>query len=162
MNTAKLEKKLTIRAYTLKNRRFPIFNWDKTYKSGEQNRIKKTLISLYARENWQELHVALWKWLAIDGERETWDWFETFGVPEVEYYSFACEMASSINPKHMCSACPLEHVSWMGCTNGFHDKWTYTHKLAERKELANEIANMKWNTSWTYAQKMAERERISK
>ena len=120
--------------------------WEKIYESGQEVCTKDILISLYAQEDWQELHIALWVWLSLDGERETWDWFKEFGVPEVEYYSFPCEMASRDKDKHMCSACPIEYDACLGCTNGLHDKWVYTHKLAERKELANEIANMKWIT----------------
>ena len=119
-------------------------NWETIYKSEQKDRIVKTLISLYAREDWHGLHVALWTWLSIDGERETWDWFEKFRVPEVEYYSFPCEMASRDKDKHMCSACPIEYEVCLGCCNGLHDKWVYTHKLEERKKLANEIASLEW------------------
>lgn len=119
--------------------------WVEMYESGQEVRIGEILISLYAREDWHELHIALWTWLSIDGERETWDWFKEFGVPEVEYYSFPCEMASRVKDKHICSACPIEYDVCLGCVNGLHDKWVYTHKLAEREKLAGEIANMEWH-----------------
>jgi len=118
--------------------------WEYLYAKKTIKDIKKRLEVDYKRRAWHALHIALWTWLSIDGEREKSEWFETFGVPEVSNYCFACEVAKIGT---VCVNCPIQHLEknylWQ-CANGLYEKWVCTRKIAEREKLAREIATMKW------------------
>ena len=118
--------------------------WERIYDKGKQKDIEKRLEIAYERKNWHELHIALWVWLSLDGEREKEEWFEMFNVPEVSNYCFPCEVAKI---GAGCVNCPIQRLEkndWSKCANGLYEKWVRTHKVAEREKLAREIATMKW------------------
>ena len=112
--------------------------WEYLYAKKTIKDIKKRLEVDYKRGNWHALHIALWTWLAVDGEREKEEWFERFGVHRVKHDCFACEVAQE------CFNCPMEQDSLEQCANGLYGKWIDTDKIAEREKLAREIATMKW------------------
>ena len=134
-------------------------NWGTIYESGQEVRIGQIIKSLYNIKNWHELHIALWTWLSIDGEREKAEWFDKFNVPEVKHYCFACEEAEMsfyypltdssageedcIKPS-FCHYCPLTNSTSDLCGTGFYDQWCHAN-LEQREELAREIANLEWN-----------------
>jgi len=126
---------------------FSIYFWETIYESGQDVRTEHLIKNLYEVEDWKELHIALWSWLSLDGEREKHEWFERFNVPEVRSNCFACKVASTIDANRACQACPIGTDEVGRCAKGLHSQWVSTHKLAERKELANEIANMEWDIS---------------
>ena len=124
-------------------------NWANIYDGGDAHKIIK---GLYDREDWQELHVALWAWLSFNGEREKPEWFEKFGVPRVSNDCFACEMAEASFddlPKwdqdclYVCHCCPLTDSPSIECLNGLYRKWLETFG-EEREEVAMEIASLEW------------------
>ena len=114
--------------------------WEYLYAKKTIKDIKKRLEVDYKRGNWHALHIALWTWLSLNGEREKEEWFSLFGVPEAINYCFACEAAQK------CVNCPLPQTQTggAGCANGLNEKWACTHEIAEREKLAREIATMKW------------------
>ena len=114
--------------------------WEYLYAKKTIKDIKKRLEVDYKRGNWHALHIALWTWLSLNGERGKSEWFETFDVPEARHYCFACVVALT------CVNCPLPRIKSRGveCANGLFEKWVCTHKIAEREKLAREIATMKW------------------
>ena len=112
--------------------------WEYLYAKKTIKDIKKRLEVDYKRGNWHALHIALWTWLSLDGEREKEEWFDKFGVHRVEHYCFACEVTKE------CVTCPMERNDLGKCANGLYEKWVCTHKIAEREKLAREIATMKW------------------
>ena len=119
-----------------------VSQWVEIYRSGTDGEIKAAIKAFYNKGYWQDLHVALWTWLSIDGEREKEEWFETFDVPEVASHCFACE-ATEIG----CVDCPIQQLEkndWSKCANGLYDRWVSTNKIAKREKLAREIATMKW------------------
>ena len=118
--------------------------WAEKYRTGTDGEIKDAIKTFYDMKAWHELHVALWVWLSLDGEREKREWFEAFDVPKVEHYCFACEVAATIDATYMCCACPLEQDSLEECTYGLYDQWVHTHKIAEREELARKGAELEW------------------
>ena len=131
-------------------------NWANIYDGGDAHKIIK---GLYDREDWQELHVALWAWLSFNGEREKHEWFDKFNIPEVKHYCFACEVAEisfyfpptkstseeedCMNPWTFCSYCPLTNPPSEKCLNGLYRKWLETFG-EEREEVAMEIASLEW------------------
>lgn len=118
-----------------------VYQWVEVYRSCTDGAIKAALKTLYNMKCWHDLHVALWTWLSLDGKRGKSEWFETFDVPEVTNYCFACVVAKE------CVNCPiqrLERNDWWKCANGLYEKWIDTDKIAEREKLAREIATMKW------------------
>lgn len=118
-----------------------VYQWVEIYRSGTDGQIKAVIKTLYNMKAWHDLHVALWTWLSLDGERGKSEWFETFGVPEVKGYCFACEVAQE------CVNCPIQHLErndWWKCANGLYDEWVGADKIAKREKLAREIATMKW------------------
>ena len=115
-----------------------VYQWAESYRSGTDGEIKAALKTFYNMKAWRDLHIALWVWLAMDGEREKSEWFEAFDVPKVEHYCFACEVAKE------CFNCPMERNGLWQCANGLYAKWIDTDKIAEREKLAREIATMKW------------------
>ena len=115
--------------------------WEYLYAKKTIKDTKKRLEVDYKRGNWHALHIALWTWLSLNGEREKEEWFEMFNVPKVSNYCFACEVA---NIGAGCVNCPIQRDDWGKCANGLYEKWKYTHKIAEREKLAREIATMKW------------------
>jgi hypothetical protein len=121
--------------------------WDIIYNSGEQIRIQNMLKGLYETKDWQELHVALWTWLSLDGKREKAEWFEMFNVPRVSNDCFACEQAkdylASVQSRGYCSHCPLTKSTAIGCLSGVYDQW-WKADFETRECLAEKIANMKW------------------
>ncbi len=118
--------------------------WEYLYAKKTIKDIKKRLEVDYKRRNWHALHIALWTWLSLNGEREKSEWFEAFNVPEVRSYCFACEMAATIDAKRVCHNCPMGKDEGGRCACGLHDQWVSTDKIAEREKLAREIATMKW------------------
>ena len=112
--------------------------WEYLYAKKTIKDIKKRLEADYKRGNWHALHIALWTWLSLNGEREKEEWFSLFGVPEVINCCFACEAANK------CVNCPMEQDKDGQCANGLFEKWVHTCKIAEREKLAREIATMKW------------------
>jgi hypothetical protein len=115
--------------------------WERIYDKGKQKDIEKKLEIAYERRNWHALHIALWTWLSLNGEREKEEWFEIFNVPRVSNDCFACEVA---NIGAVCVNCPMERNVLKQCANGLYTKWVSTNKIAEREKLAREIATMKW------------------
>ena len=118
--------------------------WEYLYAKKTIKDIKKRLEVDYKRGNWHALHIALWTWLSLNGEREKEEWFEMFDVPKVTNYCFACEVAEVADG---CIGCPIQQLQrndWMKCANGLYAKWIHTDKIAEREKLAREIATMKW------------------
>lgn len=113
--------------------------WERIYDKGKQKDIEKRLETAYERKNWHELHIALWVWLSLDGEREKEEWFGAFNVPGVKHYCFACEVAQE------CFNCPMEQDSLEQCANGLYAKWIHTDKIAEREELARKVAEQEWH-----------------
>ena len=122
-------------------------DWEAVYKSGQENFIRTILKAFYAQEDWHELHIALWTWLSIDGEREKWDWFQMFNVPRVSNDCFACEEAkgylASVQSGGYCSHCPLTKSTAIGCLSGVYEQWREAD-FEIRESLAEKIANMKW------------------
>ena len=119
--------------------------WVESYRSGTDGEIEAALKTFYNMKDWHELHIALWTWLSIDGERGKREWFKKFNVPEVKHYSFACEMASTIDATCMCCACPLEQDSLEECTYGLYDQWCGAESLGLKEILARKIAEMEWH-----------------
>lgn len=121
--------------------------WKIVYESGQEVRIGNMLKGLYEEKDWKELHIALWTWLSIDGERDKWKWFEQYGVPRVSNDCFACEEAKShlvgIQSGGSCYYCPLTKSTAIGCLGGVYDQWRKAD-FETRKYLAEKIANMKW------------------
>jgi hypothetical protein len=115
--------------------------WEYLYAKKTIKDIKKRLEVDYKRRNWHALHIALWTWLSLNGEREKEEWFEMFNMPRVSNDCFACEVA---NIGAVCVNCPMERNVLKQCANGLYTKWVCTHKIAEREKLAREIATMKW------------------
>lgn len=115
-----------------------VYQWVEVYRAVADGEIKAAIKTLYKMKCWHDLHVALWTWLSLDGEREKREWFETFDVPEVRNYCFACEVAKE------CFNCPMERNGLWQCTNGLYARWIDANKIAEREKLAREIATMKW------------------
>ena len=115
--------------------------WEYLYAKKTIKDIKKRLEVDYKRRNWHALHIALWTWLSLNGEREKEEWFEMFNVPRVSNDCFACEVA---NIGVVCVNCPMERNVLKQCANGLYTKWVLTDKVAEREKLAREIATMKW------------------
>lgn len=128
----------------MKNYTTKVSQWAETYRSGTDGEIKAALKTFYNMKAWHELHIALWVWLAMDGEREKSEWFEVFSVPEVRSHCFACKMAETIDAKWTCNACPMGKGEDGLCANGLWEKWVDAPKIAEREKLAREIAVMKW------------------
>lgn len=134
-------------------------NWVAIYESEQEVRIESMLKGLYRTKDWQELHVALWAWLSLDGEREKWEWFYEFDVPEVKQHCFACEQAeisfyfppTKSTPDddrvatNYCYYCPLTNSTSDLCGTGLYDQWCFAEDLERREELAREIANLEWN-----------------
>jgi len=131
--------------------------WEIIYNSVEQICIEKMLKGLYEVKAWEELHVALWTWVSLDGTKDKWEWFERFDVPEVKHYCFACQQAKksfyhcrlttedeNCKPEY-CYYCPLINWEAEECLNGLYYKWLSADLLEEREELAREIANLEWN-----------------
>ena len=112
--------------------------WAETYRSGTDGEIEAALKTFYNMECWQDLHVALWAWLSLDGERGKRDWFERFDVPEVTSCCFACEVAKK------CVNCPMERNCFGWCANGLFIDWRSTTDKTKRAELARKIAEMEW------------------
>ena len=112
--------------------------WEYLYAKKTIKDIKKRLEVDYKRGNWHALHIALWAWLSLNGERKKEEWFSLFGVPEAINYCFACEAAQK------CVNCPMERNVLGRCANGLYTKWIFADKIAEREKLAREIATMKW------------------
>ena len=124
----------------MKNYTTKVSQWAETYRSATDEEIKAAIRTFFNMEYWHDLHVALWAWLCLDGEREKSEWFKKFDVPEVRSNCFACKVAKK------CFNCPLPRKETRGveCANGLYEKWVSTHKIAEREKLAREIATMKW------------------
>ena len=114
--------------------------WVESYRSGTDGEIKAALKTFYKMEYWQELHIALWTWLSINGERGKREWFKKFDVPEVTSYCFACEAA-----KKECVNCPMERNRFGWCANGIFLDWRGTDDKTKRAELARKIAEMEWH-----------------
>jgi hypothetical protein len=120
--------------------------WEIIYNSVEQPCIEKMLKGLYGVKDWEELHVALWTWLSLDGKRRIKaEWFEKFNVPKVVSLCFACEVAAAIDITYMCLSCPMERDKDGQCANGLYEEWSFSRKIADREKLAREIANLEWN-----------------
>lgn len=138
-------------------------NWVETYESEQEVPIKDILKSLYAQDEWEELHIALWAWLSLDGNREKTEWFDKFDIPEVKHYCFACEEAEisfylpltelteeeeeeedCFKPS-FCNYCPITNSSAEECLDGLYYKWLRADLLEKREELAREIASLEWN-----------------
>lgn len=132
-------------------------NWANIYDGGDAHKTIKTLCD---ERDWKELHRAMWTWLSLDSERSEYEWFDTFGIPEVENYCFACEQAKEsfdCLPKWyqeeiadfdedyppFCHCCPLTDSAEPECLGGLCDKWLETY-LEEREEVAMEIASLEW------------------
>ena len=45
------------------------YQWVDFYRSGTDSEIKAALKTFYDMKAWHELHIALWVWLSLDGER---------------------------------------------------------------------------------------------
>ncbi len=113
--------------------------WAESYRSGTDGEIKAAIKTFYNTKAWHELHIALWTWLSLDGEREKREWFEKFDVPEVTSCCFACEAAKK------CVNCPMERNCLGWCANGLFIDWVYTRKKTGREELARKMAEMEWH-----------------
>lgn len=124
-----------------------IIGWKIVYKSIEQIRIENILKGLYEIKDWEELHIALWTWLSLDGKREKHEWFQKFNVPRVSNDCFACEQAkeylASVQSGGYCCHCPLTKSTAIGCLSGVYEQW-YKADFETRECLAEKIANMKW------------------
>ena len=116
--------------------------WAESYRSGTDGELKAALKTFYNMKAWHELHIALWVWLSLDGEREKREWFKMFDVPRVTHYCFACEVASTINAENVC---PLERDNSGKCACGLYSQWIDTDKIAEREELARKVAELEWH-----------------
>ena len=120
------------------------YQWVDFYRSGTDGEIKAALKAFYKMEHWQDLHVALWAWLSLDGEREKHEWFEKFGIPRVINYCFACVEAGEY-----CYYCPLTKPTAKhgyvlpACLNGLYDDW-WAADSEQKEKLARKIATMKW------------------
>ena len=114
------------------------YQWVESYRSGTDGELKAAIKTFYNMKAWHELHIALWVWLSLDGERGKREWFEVFDVPEVASHCFACEVAKQ------CVNCPIQRNDRAKCANGLYGKWVRTNKIAKREKLAREIAVMKW------------------
>ena len=112
--------------------------WEYLYAKKTIKDIKKRLEVDYKRGNWHALHIALWTWLSLNGEREKEEWFKKFDVPEVISYCFACEAAKK------CVNCPMERNCFGWCANGLFIDWRSTTDKTKRAELARKIAEMEW------------------
>ena len=121
--------------------------WEIIYNSVEQICIEKMLKGLYEAKDWEELHIALWAWLSLDGKREKYEWFQMFNVPRVSSDCFACEEAKNhlapVQSGGYCYHCPLTKSTAISCLNGVYDQW-YEADFETRESLAEKIANMKW------------------
>lgn len=142
------EKKMTCNTMSV--------DWGTIY-DGQEQEAEKIIKGLYDTKNYEELHIALWTWLSLDGTREEADWFDTFGIPEVRNYCFACERAqetfwcstkSATEDEYrpeFCSCCPITDRAEDECMAGLYGKWLGTY-FEERQDVAMEIADMKWTT----------------
>ena len=138
--------------------------WEYLYAKKTIKDIKKRLEVDYKRGNWHALHIALWVWLAMDGERAKSEWFDKFNIPEVEQYCFACEEAkisfyccpptksTSEEEEGCCNYCikpscryycPLTDSAAEECHNGLYDEW-WAADSEQKEKLARKIATMKW------------------
>ena len=121
------------------------YQWVDFYRTGTDGEIKAAIKTLYNMKCWHDLHVALWAWLSIDGEREKEEWFERFNLPKVTNYCFACEEA-----EEYCYHCPLTKSTskcgyvLLDCLNGLYEQWREADSLERKEKLAREIATMKW------------------
>ena len=124
--------------------RWHVNTWMACYEVGTREEVTHTLKHLYNNMDWHELHIALWVWLSMDGEREKNEWFKMFGVPKVENHCFVCEAAED------CHHCPLTKSTskcgyvLLDCLNGLYEQWNEADSLERREKLAMEIATMKW------------------
>jgi hypothetical protein len=133
-------------------------NWIKIYESEQE--AEEIIVDLYNEQNYKELHIALWTWLSIDGEREKHEWFDAFGIPTIKNDCFACEVAEAsfdCLPKwyqeeiigfgedcpYFCRCCPLIDKPFGECLDGLYRKWLETY-LEDREDLAREIASLEW------------------
>ena len=149
-------------------------NWFEAYEHNPEAEIEATIKSLYEAKNWEELHIALWTWLAMDGERGKYEWFIKFNVPEVRNHCFACVEAASKEEEegeddlYSCRYCPITDPAAEYCLDGLYEKWLARHYndhlienemrnseeltetllengfRVESEELAMEIANLEW------------------
>ena len=134
-------------------------DWGTIY-DGQEETAEKIIKGLYDTKNYEELHIALWSWLSLDSERSEAEWFDTFGIPEVRNYCFACKVAEtaySCLPKWyeeeiadfdeyrpaFCPCCPITDWAEEECLGGLYAQWLETY-LEEREEVAWQIANLKW------------------
>ena len=148
--TMKGEKKMTCNTMSV--------DWGTIY-DGQEQEAEKIIKGLYDTKNYEELHIAQWIWLSLDSERSEAEWFNTFGIPKVRNYCFACEVAQEAYyclPKWyqeeiadfdedcppFCHYCPLAD-SAEECLGGLCGKWLTTFG-EEREELAMEIASLEW------------------
>ena len=124
----------------------------KTIYDGQEQEAEKIIKGLYDTKNYGELHIALWSWLSLGGEREKHEWFEKFGVPRVSNDCFACEVAEASFdglPKwdqdclYFCHCCPLTDSPSIECLNGLYGDWLKTFG-EEREDVAMEIASLEW------------------
>ena len=129
--------------------------WGKIYDGGDAHKI---IENLYNEQNYKELHIALWTWLSLDGTKDKWEWFDTFGIPEVVNHCFACKVAETAYfclPKWerkrladedwppFCHCCPIIDKPFGECLDGLYGKWLETY-LEEREDVAMEIASLEW------------------
>ena len=120
------------------------YQWVEGYRSCTDGEIKTILKTFYKMECWQDLHVALWAWLSLDGKREKYEWFEKFDVPRVSNDCFAC-----VEAREYCYYCPLtkptsEHCYVHDCLNGLYEQWLIADYSEQKEKLARKIATMKW------------------
>ena len=99
-----------------------VYQWVEVYRAVADGEIEAAIKILYNMKAWHDLHVALWTWLFIDGEREKEEWFETFDVPEVTNYCFACEVAELGVGCINCPIQKLERNDWLKCANELYEK----------------------------------------
>lgn len=149
----------------MKNYTTKMEQWVDFYRSATDGEIKTALKTFYNMKAWHELHIALWVWLAMDGEREKEEWFEKFNIPEVKQRCFACEEAEisfsccpltteeedyikpsledEIYKPDFCCRCPLTNPSSEECLDGLYDDW-WAADPEQKEKLAIKIATMKW------------------
>ena len=122
----------------MKRNTMKVYQWAETYRSGTDGELKAAIKTFYNMKAWHDLHVALWTWLSLDGEREKREWFYKFDVPEGINCCFACEAAKK------CVNCPMERNCFGWCANGLFIDWVYTTGKTKREEIARKIAEMEW------------------
>ena len=133
-------------------------DWGTIY-DGQEQEAEKIIKGLYDTKNYKELHIAQWSWLSLDSNRHEYEWFDTFGIPEVRNHCFACKVAETAyyclpkweaeeitEEKHppFCHCCPLTDSAEDECMAGLYVEWLKTY-LEEREDVAMEIAAMEWN-----------------